>query len=75
MRGDRYAVSPQFGRNLAEVRGWTGVTQHALACEASMHQRDICRFEAGLVCPRLDTVVRLAEALEIQVRDLLYGIE
>jgi hypothetical protein len=40
-----------------------------------VHRQDICRLEHGLHCPRLDTIVRLADALGLQIRDLLYGIE
>lgn len=68
-------VGEQFGRNLAEARGWAQLTQTELAQRASLGQRDVSHFESGLRCPRLDAVVRLADALELQVRDLLYEIE
>lgn len=69
------AVAEQFGRNLAEARGWAGLTQQQLARAASLSQRDISQLEAGLRCPRLDAVVKLAAALGLLVRDLLYEIE
>lgn len=75
MRGDQEAVSRQFGRNLAEARGWEELSQKQLAERASMRQSDIARFEFGERCPRLDKVVLLADAIGLQVRDLLYGIE
>lgn len=75
MRGDPKAVGRQFGRNLAEARGWEGLTQSQLAHRASLVQREVARFELGDRCPRLDKVVRLADAVGVQVRDLLYGIE
>ena len=68
-------VAERFGRNLAEVRNWEGLTQGELAERASVHTRDIARWEYAERCPRLDKVVRLADALGVQVRDLLYGIE
>lgn len=74
-RGDRLVVSEQFGRNLAEARGWARLSQTELAGRASLRQRDVSQLEGGQRCPRLDAVVRLADALEVQVRDLLYGIE
>ncbi len=69
------AVSEQFGRNLAEARGWAELSQTQLAEQVSMSQMDISLLERGLQCPRLDTVVALAGALGVLVRDLLYEIE
>jgi ribosome-binding protein aMBF1 (putative translation factor) len=75
LRRSRQAISGQFGRNLAEARGWAGLSQVELADRASLRQRDVSKLESGLRCPRLDLIVRLADVLEVQVRDLLYGIE
>lgn len=68
-------IRAQFGRNLCEARGWAGLTQAQLAERLSMHQKEISRLERGEICPRLDAVVRLAGAVEVQVRDLLFEIE
>jgi ribosome-binding protein aMBF1 (putative translation factor) len=75
MRGEETTVSRQFGRNLVEARTWEGLTQGELARRASIHVREVVRFEQAGRCPRLDKVVRLADAVGVQVRDLLYGIE
>ncbi|MGN6586403.1 MAG: helix-turn-helix transcriptional regulator [Solirubrobacterales bacterium] len=69
------AVSGQFGRNLAEARGWEGLSQQQLAERVALSQIEISLLERGLQCPRLDLVVKLASAVGVQVRDLLYGIE
>jgi ribosome-binding protein aMBF1 (putative translation factor) len=68
-------ISEQFGRNLAEARGWEGLSQKQLAQRIAMNQADVARWELGERCPRLDYVVKLADAVGLQVRDLLYGIE
>lgn len=68
-------IRTQFGRNLSEARGWVGLTQAQLAEQLSMHQKEISRLERGEVCPRLDMLVKLAEAVGVQVRDLLFEIE
>jgi DNA-binding XRE family transcriptional regulator len=75
LKGDPLVVGKQFGQNLAEARGWIHLTQGELAARASLSQKDVSVLERGLRCPRLDTIVRLADALELQVRDLLFGIE
>jgi len=68
-------VAEQFGRNLAEARGWEGLSQKELARRIQRNQADVARWELGERCPRLDYVVKLADAVGLQVRDLLYGIE
>jgi transcriptional regulator with XRE-family HTH domain len=68
-------VSEQFGRNLAEARGWAGLSQAKLAQQTSLGQAEIARLERGDRYPRLDKIVELAGAVGVQVRDLLYGIE
>jgi ribosome-binding protein aMBF1 (putative translation factor) len=73
MKGDR--ISRQFGRNLAEARGWIGMSQTQLAQELGIRQSQVARLESGERCPSLYRLVTLAEAVGVQVRDLLYGIE
>jgi transcriptional regulator with XRE-family HTH domain len=73
LRGNPEAISRVFGRNLAEARGWEGLTQKQVATRSSV-QREVVRLELVERCPRVDKVVRLADALGVQVRDLLYGI-
>jgi ribosome-binding protein aMBF1 (putative translation factor) len=68
-------VAEQFGRNLAEARGWEGLSQMELAQRIERNQADVARWERGERIPRLDYVVKLADAVGLQVRDLLYGIE
>jgi DNA-binding XRE family transcriptional regulator len=72
---DAEAIGRQFGRNLAEAREWAGLTQAQLAQEVSLHQVNLSILERGLRCPRLDLIVRLAGALGVHVRDLLWEIE
>ena len=69
------AIAAQFGRNLAEARGWEGLSQTQLARRIAKQQSDVARWEVGERIPRLDHVVALADAVGVQVRDLLYGIE
>jgi ribosome-binding protein aMBF1 (putative translation factor) len=72
---ERKKIGKRFGQNLVKARRRARMPQLTLARRASMHQRNISRFEAGLICPRLDTAIRLAGALGVQLRDLLDGIE
>jgi DNA-binding XRE family transcriptional regulator len=75
LSADRKAISLQFGRNLRRERGRAELTQARLAKATYLSRKDIWRLENGLNCPRLDTAVKLADALGVQMRDLLHGIE
>lgn len=68
-------VAMQFGLNLTALRQEAGFTQDRLAAEVFMNRASLSRFEQGRCFPRLDHVVRLARVMDVQVRDLLYGIE
>jgi transcriptional regulator with XRE-family HTH domain len=59
----RRAVSKRFGRYLAAARQQAGISQQTLADQAYIHRDEVSRFERGMVCPRLDTVLRLAASL------------
>ena len=65
----------QFGRNLSALRKEAGFPQDRLAAEVCMDRASVSRYEQGHCLPRLDHLVRLARAIDVQVRDLLYEIE
>lgn len=67
-------VAEQFGRNLSMLRREAGFTQDRLAAEVFMDRNVLSRLEQGHRFPRLDLMVRLADAIGVQLRDLLYGI-
>lgn len=68
-------ISAQFGRNLAEAREWAGLSQKDLSRAISLSQKEISLMELGERLPRLDRISALAEALGVQLRDLLFEIE
>jgi transcriptional regulator with XRE-family HTH domain len=68
-------VARQFGRNLHSARRDAGLTQDRLAAEVYLDRAAVSRLENGHRIPRLDHILRLAEAVGVQVRDLLRGIE
>jgi ribosome-binding protein aMBF1 (putative translation factor) len=72
---DQAQIVAQFGRNVAEARGWTGLTQQELAERIAMNSGHISKIENGKWCPGLGTLYKLADGLEVSVADLLYGID
>jgi transcriptional regulator with XRE-family HTH domain len=67
-------LAEQFGCNLYALRKEAGFTQDRLAAEVFMDRASVSRYEQGHCLPRLDHMVRLARAIDVPVRDLLYGI-
>lgn len=69
-----FEIACQFGINLGRARRRTGLSQEALAVLASVHRTEVGLLERGERCPRIDTAVKLAAALEVSVEDLVEGI-
>lgn len=67
-RGDYAQI---FGARLRELRTTAGLTQRDLASRSGTSSAAISNFEAGNNAPTLGTLVRLADALECNVTDLV----
>lgn len=68
-------LAERFGRNLYTARWEARITQDELAAQVFMNRAALSQMENGHRLPRLDHIVSLADAIDVQVRDLLYGIE
>lgn len=71
---DGLAPAGHFGINLRWARERMGISQEALANEASVDRAAISVFERGRRDPNLRTVLRLARALEVPPGVLLRGM-
>jgi transcriptional regulator with XRE-family HTH domain len=71
---DREAAE-QFGKNLWRARRRAGHSQEALGVLTSLHRTEIGLLERGKRLPRVDTLMKLADALEVRMESLLEGIE
>jgi len=67
-------VSALFAENLLRLRKEAGFSQEDLGLRAALHRTEISLLERGTRIPRIDTLVKLAGALEIAPCDLLEGI-
>lgn len=75
MPDPRNPIAIQFGCNLARARKQAGHSQEALAAKASLHRTEIGPLERGERMPRIDTAIKLASALGIEVHKLVKDIE
>lgn len=71
----RAEVGRRFGQNLRRVRRRAGLSQEGLARRCSLHRTEVSYIERARRTPRIDTLVKLATALEAPVDELLEGIE
>ena len=67
-------VAQRFGKNLARERGRKKLTQEQVADRGQVHRTLVSQIEAGNRQPRLETLIKLAGALEIDPSALLDGM-
>lgn len=72
---DRGPAVEAFAARLAHLRQRQGLSMRALAERAGMHSSEISRLENVQRDPRLSTMVRLAQALDIPLAGLLLGLQ
>lgn len=68
-------IAATFGRNLNRCRKRTGLSQEEVAVRASLHRTEIGLLERGERLPRIDTMIKLAGALDVPPIELIEGIE
>ncbi len=67
-------VARRFAANLVHTRERASLSQEELGIRASLHRTEISLLERGTRVPRIDTLIKLAGALEVSPCDLLDGI-
>jgi transcriptional regulator with XRE-family HTH domain len=60
-----------LGTNLREARERLGLTQEQVAERCGVHATEVSRIEGGKRDPRISTLIRLANALEVKPSELL----
>lgn len=71
----RKKSSLAFGVALREVRSRLGLSQEALAHNASVDRTYISMLELGQRSPKLDTMLSIAAALNTDLRTLIARVE
>jgi transcriptional regulator with XRE-family HTH domain len=75
MAGSALTVTEKMGRNLSRLRREAGISQGEIGQRAGLHSTAIGLIERGQRKAQVDTLIRLAGALEVEPGDLLAGIE
>ena len=63
-----------FGANLKRARRHVRLSQEDVALRASLHRTEIGLLESGQRRPRIDTMAKLAAAVEARPDELMEGI-
>jgi transcriptional regulator with XRE-family HTH domain len=64
----------RFARNAIELRRRAGLSQADAGLRAGLHRTEVSYLERRLRVPQLDTVLRIAGAVEADPRELLEGL-
>ena len=68
------SLAERFGANLTRCRERAGINKAELARLTELHPTAISFFESGKRTPRLDTLVKLAGALDCRADELMEGL-
>jgi len=60
----------QFGQQVKELRRVQGITQEHLANAAGLTTESISNIERGIFGPRFENIEKLAQALNVDVKEL-----
>jgi transcriptional regulator with XRE-family HTH domain len=58
-----------FGKRMKELRNDRGLSQNELAAKSGISSKYLSRIEVGLHFPSIDTLIKLAEALNVELKD------
>lgn len=69
-----FDIAARFGDNLKRQRKLADMSQDDVSWRASLHRTEVSQLERGLRVPRIDTVAKLAGALEVDPGEFFEGI-
>jgi DNA-binding XRE family transcriptional regulator len=75
LAGDAVTVAERFAANLVAARERAGLTQEEVSLRAELHRTEVSQLERGLRVPPIDTLTKLAGALNLETGALLVGID
>lgn len=71
----QFAAAKVFGKNVRRRREHLQLSQEAFGHHIGVDRTYVLKLEKGKVNPKLDTIVRLAQALNVTTSVLLRGTE
>lgn len=71
MRGDGDEIAHLIGERIRELRKQRGLNQEEISYRAGLHRTEISQLERGLRLPRVDTLIKVAASLEVNLEELV----
>jgi transcriptional regulator with XRE-family HTH domain len=68
-------LARHFGENLRRGRKLARMSQEELACRAALHRTEVSFLERGFRVPSIETLLKVAAAVEVPERRLLDGVD
>jgi len=68
-------VAERFAENLRSARRGVGITQEELSFRAALHRTEVGLLERAARVPRIDTLIKLSNALGVEAQELLAGLK
>jgi transcriptional regulator with XRE-family HTH domain len=68
------SVARKFGENVRRIRKRAGLSLEEVGVRATLHRTEVGMVERGERLPRIDTAIKLASALEVDIEELIQGI-
>ena len=68
------SVARKFGENVRRIRKRAGLSLEEVGVRATLHRTEVGMVERGERLPRIDTAIKLASALEVDIEELIPGI-
>lgn len=63
-------IEKRFGAKLAYLRKSKNLSQEEIAAEVGITFQYVSQIECGLANPTLEKIIKLADVLEVEVKDL-----
>lgn len=60
-------INIQFGKRVADIRRWQGISQEELSFRCGVHRTYIGSIERGEKSPTLNTVEKIAKGLGVEL--------
>ena len=75
-RGDKYMINVKIIRKtIKKMRENKGLTQEVLSCLAGLDRTHYIKIERGLRSPTIETLFKIADALDIEPHEIMIEIE
>jgi transcriptional regulator with XRE-family HTH domain len=68
-------LARHFGENLRRGRRLARMSQEELACRAALHRTEVSFLERGFRVPSIETLLKVAAAVEVPEGRLLDGVD